>query len=295
MHTRNCRDSNFSPPRSILQNVKFLAAVAVVVIPLTVSATLQVFFDDFGGPTLNPVWQASMPSASLAGWGGAYIETYSGAPNYAFQTLGASSVLRLNNTISAQHRVGWTSGTSFSLQSFRYEVRFNTLNQSSATSIDAFFEIGLFDAANPSRYDIISPYGGDASATLIFTSGSSIDNSFQNQSFNYQNNTWYRLVLDAEPGQNIRVSLDDDSGNELVGRSLGHGADAFSSGFRISLSQAMGVPSQPWPADVAVDYALLTTVPEPGACSLIALGLVGFFVRRKQTQKEVSFSSRPRQ
>jgi len=217
------------------------------------------FFDDFSGPALNPAWQAVLPNnAPLAGYA-IYPETYIGAPNYAFQTLGTTSVLRMTNTLSPQTRCGWSSAAAFTTSRFRYEARFNTLNQSATNSIDGFIEIWLIDAANMSRYDLVCPYGANSSANRQFCAGSSIDNLFTNRPFAYQNNTWYRLVLACDASNQIRASLCSDDGTELIGQSFSHGEAAFPSGFKIALSQAMGVPLVATPADVAVYYVKLTS------------------------------------
>ena len=101
------------------------------------------------------------------------------------------------------------------------------------------------------RYDLVGPYGANSSANRQFCAGSSIDNVFTNRSFAYQNNTWYRLVLACGTDNNIRASLCSDDGTELIGQSFQHGADAFPSGFKIALSQAMASPLLPrrrmWP------------------------------------------------
>jgi hypothetical protein len=55
------------------------------------------------------------------------------------------------------------------------------------------------------------------------------------------------------------VSLDDDSGTELIGQTLNHTESAYSSGFKIAFSQAIGLPNGTYPSDVAVDYVKLTT------------------------------------
>jgi hypothetical protein len=241
-------------------------------VAIACSATAQVlFFDDFNGPTLNSAWQANLPTMNSAGMGpfnAPLSETYVGAPTYSFQSLGGASVIRMNEVINQQQRVGFRTSSVFSPSTFRYEIRFNTLTQSSGTSIDGFIEVGLLDAANPNRYDLISPYGHNFSAERTFDSGSSIDNTYTNQPFNYLNNTWYRLIIQAAPSQNIHVSLADDSGNELIGRNLSHGASAYGSGFQLIFSQSMGFAGNGHSCDVAVDYASLT-VPEPSCLSLI--------------------------
>lgn len=246
------------------------------------------FFDDFSGPTLDSNWQALLPTMNVAtpDAGSTQSTAFLGGPNYSFQSLGADSVLRVSNMLNIHQRRGWSSVGVYDASDFRYEVRFNTLNQSSVTSIDAFIEIGIIDAANPSRYDITSPYGGFFSNFRQFAAGGSVDGSYTVTDAGYQNNTWYRLVLEAAPGQHIRASILSDSGVELAGRSLGHGVEAFPSGFKLFLSQAMGepIPVAEYPVDVAIDFAKLTCVPEPSTCTLLlCAALAGRFaaIRRK--------------
>lgn len=242
------------------------------------------FFDDFSGPTLDPRWQASLPTMNEADPDAGGSAVYIGAPNYAFQTLGSDSVLRLSNSMAPHQRVGWSTTDTFS-GAFRYELRFNTLNQSSATSIDSFLEIGIIDATDNSRYDITSPYGGEFSSSRRFAAGSSIDNSFNHTFFNYQNDTWYRMVLEGDPGVNLRASLLSDSGTELAAFNLGHTSDAYASGYRLFLSQALGFPfpGSQFPVDVAVDYARLTLIPEPSSAALVVLGYGLIYLRRRRS------------
>src|ERR1700704_366068 len=134
-----------------LQKAEFgeLCALIAALIPCTTRAASG-FFDDFSGPTLNPRWQASLPTMNEADPDAGASAAYIGAPNYSFQTLGSDSVLRLNNSMAPHQRVGWSTTDTYS-GAFRYEVRFNTLNQSGTTSIDSFLEIGIIDAADISR------------------------------------------------------------------------------------------------------------------------------------------------
>ena len=232
------------------------------VVTLTVySAPVSLFFDDFNGPTLNPMWQTNLPDAYCGSFPNGYPTPalYLGAPNFSFQTISGASVIRMTETLAPLQRVGWSSATNFVTGDFRYDVRFNTLIQSSTTSIDGFIEIWIIDASNSSRYDIVSPFGGWYDASPYFFVGSTIDNTFTQTPFRYANNTWYHLVLQGAPGQNIRASIFDDSGNELIGSTLVHGANAYPAGFQIALSQVIGGSITPYPVDVAVDYANLTS------------------------------------
>jgi hypothetical protein len=221
------------------------------------------FSDDCSGPALSPAWVASLPNASLAG-DRSPEAAFLGAPSFLFKQLNGRPALRLANTLDRYQRRGWSSSDTFSAPGFRFEVRFNTLIQSSQSSIDAFIEIWVFDAASPRRHDILSPFGANFSSNRRFFSGSSIDDDYVNQSVEYRDHTWYRLVLEGAPGRNLRASLCTDAGRELVGRELQHGADTFKCGFRIGLSQAMGDPfTGPSPSQVAIGSVTLTEIPRP--------------------------------
>ena len=264
-------------------------AILLVATPAIADNTL--FFDDFNGPALNSTWQASLPNANIAFpiyvFGGPQSATYQGAPNYSFQTLGGSSVLRLSNSMDNFQRVGWSSSTIFNPSAFTYDVRFNTLTQSSSTSIDSFIEVWILDPTNPNRYDMVTLFGNGYSSDLEFAVGSSIDNNFGSQAFNYQNNTWYHLVIQDLPGQDISVSLDNDSGTTLMSQTLNHTEGAYGSGFEIALSQAMGFPRGTYPSDVAVDYAKLMAVPEPGCVVLTVTGLFWLGVAGKRRSAKI--------
>ncbi|MCE0499110.1 MAG: hypothetical protein LV481_14310 [Methylacidiphilales bacterium] len=223
------------------------------------------FFDDFAGPKLDPTWQASLPDAHCGSipYGSSLIANCAGAPEFDFRSLGANSVVHIANSMGPLQRRGWSSSAVFVARDFRLEARFNTLNQSPTSSIDAFIELWLLDANDDTRYDIVSPYGGGFGTDLYFFTGSSLDKDYPHSSYSYQNNTWYRLVLEGARDQNIRASLCDDNGKELIGRSFRHSAGAFCSGFKIVLSQAIGASGVPYPVDVAVDYVKLTTGGSP--------------------------------
>ena len=246
----------------------WVAVAAAVLLAGTGFAGQKVLFsDDCSGPAMNPAWEPWLPNASL-GSDRSPEAAFLGVPTFSFQRLNGRPALRLANTLNRYQRRGWSSTESFSATGFRYEVRFNTLTQSSQTSIDAFIEIWVFDAGSPKRHDIVSPFGADFSSNHRLFSGSSIDDDYSNQPVEYRNNTWYRLVLEGAPGHNLRASLCSDAGRELVGRELNHGADAFKCGFRLGLAQAMGDPATgPSPAQVAIGSVTLTEIPEPSAKS----------------------------
>lgn len=240
----------------------FVIAAAFALTGLRAAGQTVLFFDDFNGATLDPIWQASLPDAPLGG-GPSPIETYIGAPNYTFDSTGGTSILRLDNNLNPQQRQGWSSSTNFTTTDFRYEMRFNTLGQS-GYSIDGLVEIWVLDATDPTRHDIVSPFGGNYGNSRRFFAGSTIDNAYTETPFNYQDNTWYRVALAGGPGQNVRASILSDDGTELVGRTFSHDASAFSSGFKIGFSQAVGTPAGSANVLVGVDSIRLTTAVLPG-------------------------------
>ncbi len=185
--------------------------------------------------------------------------TYVGAPTVQFQTINGVSVLNMSDLLPPLHRVGWTLAANFNTSNFRYEVRFNTLTQSADMSIDGFIELWILDTANSNRFDIAGLFGSYYSTDLKFFAGGSIDGSYTNPAFDYQNDTWYRLVLEGGTNENIRASLLDDQGTELVSLVLAHNTSAYPSGFTIGLSQGMGTPTMAYPQAVAVDFVALST------------------------------------
>jgi len=235
-------------------------------------ATAKVFHDDFNGPALSPSWQASLPNALQPGTGG--VATYLGAPHYSFQTLDGASVINMTNTLNNYQRVGLSTTNVFTGSTFLYEARFNTLAQSPSNSIDSFFEIWVLNATNSSLYDIVSPFGGSYSANRRFDVASGVDGRTYDQAYNYQNNTWYRLALQGTPGHDMQAFLLSDSGTILAQQTLGHTDSFFSSGFRLGISQSVGLPLSPYPVNVDVDWVDLSpsTVPEPGAAALVLCG-----------------------
>lgn len=252
-----------------IRSLLVVSAALIATAPTVIYADSVLFFDDFNGSGLNPAFQASFPNGPL-GDGGINL-TYLGAPNYSFGTMDGASVIHLTDTLNNRQKRGWTTDTAFLAPNFRLEARFNVLVQSPTTSIDSFLEAWLIDAADPTKFSFAGPHGQNYGANRQFRSGGSIDGQYQVQSSSYVDNTWYRLVIEGKPGENIRASLlADDGATELVGRTLAYSASTFPNGFRIGLAQATGLPNGNYPLDVAIDWLRLTTatVPEPSAMAV---------------------------
>jgi subtilisin-like proprotein convertase family protein len=217
------------------------------------------FLDDCSGPALNPMWRASLPNAGTGGVA-VPIETYAGAPDYTFTTVDATNnVMRLSNRLSPLQRKGWSSATTFQGQAFRYEVRFNTLVQGPPFSTGGFIELWVLDAANSNRFDVVSLFAGDyGTNTQSLLAGSSID-GYNTLPISYQTNTWYRLVLSADPNQGVRAAFLSDDGAQLAAVSFTHGLAAFSSGYKVGLSQFVATPTNAQPVDVAIDWVQVTS------------------------------------
>src|SRR5437764_55558 len=93
-----------------VQKAKSLAVCTLIATSLANTAmAASGFFDDFSGPVLNPRWQASLPAMRAADPDSGGSAAYLGAPNYAFQSLGSDSVLRLNKSMGPHQRVGWST------------------------------------------------------------------------------------------------------------------------------------------------------------------------------------------
>ena len=221
----------------------------------------MLFSDNFTGPYLIPLWVTNLPNVPNAQ--GSPAETYMGAPSYQFQTLGSVPVLRMNESLPDLERVGWSLNKNFSTTDFRYEVRFNTVTQSTSTSIDGFIEVWVLDANNFSRYDLVSIFGGYYGTHMFFDAVSSVTgNNTQQDTLGtgtIVNDTYYRLVLQGGTNRNIRASLCDDQGKELYGYDLGHTTQDYPAGFTIGISQAIGSPGGVSPTDVAIASASVTT------------------------------------
>ena len=240
----------------------FVGSTASSNAELTVSRPSPfLFFDDFSGPNLNPIWQTNLPSA----WNGevpAFPEPtpYIGAPTFSFGLLNSNTVLSLDSVIGPEQRVGWSSSTVFQADSFRYEARFNTEFFSPTTSVDGILEIWIMNATNNNLYDLVSPFAQGGNFLFMFFSSGVDANYFNRDAYAFAENTWYRLALQGLPGQNIRASLCDDNDNELMGFTFNHDASAFGSGFKIVISQSVGEDvMQPFSTASAVDYISLTS------------------------------------
>ena len=205
------------------------------------------FFDDLDGPVLSDDYKAFPTNPSY---------DYQGEPNFSFETIDGSTVLRMQSNLQPNQFRGWqisrifTPGTNPVL----LEVRFNTLVQSSATSIDGFLNVWLLD--------------GDDSQ-FIWTGLSAwsygLDRYFAGEAFDFKDNTWYRLVIIGSKTQELRALLyEDKTGKELVGVNLGNNLSVFKSGIKIGLMQQMGTPTPDaiYPTDVAIDWIRFTIIPD---------------------------------
>lgn len=248
--------------------VWILSAISAL-LAATPSYAVNLFSDNFDGPTLNPVWQAELPDAPWRFPQDDGVAAYVGAPNYSFQTLDHVSVIRLNSVLNNAQRVGWSSSQVFSVSDVPivYEARFNTLTISASTSIDEFIEIWLLDASNPANYDRVALTApGLGTQRFLTTSTSIIDYGLdtgiepKGLGFTFADNTWYRLAISGSKVGQVHAAVYDDSGkSELIGADLGHTLSAYASGFRIGIAQSMGRPGTPSPTDVAIDSVAVYT------------------------------------
>ena len=272
--------------------------------PARADATV-LFVDDFGAG-VSPVWRASLPAVyghhnplRYDGVATPFETTWAGSPPLRFERLGIPTVLRLNQPMAPLAHNGLLTQTAYKTNAFRYEVRFNTRTQGPFSldpavnhSIDGFIEIGLFDPADASRYDVTSLFGNRYHLERTFQANSGIDgfgNGWHNPRnedgtidpdirdggvlSSYQNDTWYKLVLTGAAGQNIAAQLESDDGQILSSWTFSHDISGFPNGFRLGIAQYMGYPFATFPVDVAIDYVRLTgqaTVPTRPSLSALS-------------------------
>jgi hypothetical protein len=204
---------------------------------------------------------------------------YQGAPAGSFQTVSGAQTYRLTNTLAPLTRVGMVFDSVLTGTTGRIETRINTLTQDT-TRIDGFADLWLLNATDPSHYVRVGLFGSDLSADRGWNCGSSVDGAFWKSGFNYVNNTWYRLRIDAG-ASSLRVSVWNDAGTtELVGQNLTPSLASLGSSFRVGLAQFMSTANgTPHVADVAVDYVSASLVPEPATWMALA-AIVGLIRRR---------------
>jgi hypothetical protein len=256
-----------SPPRSIFLLAVSLFATFWILLEAKSANARVLYYDNFNGPTLSSVWQPYLPDAPWRFPQETESADYLGASEYSFEMLDGVSVIQLSNTLNNAQRVGWSSSLVFTPSSFPsktrivYEARLNTLDISSTTGIDELLELWLLDATDESQYDKVELSAPGYGTERVFNASSSISNfgydtGLQNPTgFTFNSNTWYRMVLMGSQAEPVRAAiLDDTTKRVLISVSLRHTLSSFPSGFRIGMSQSMGLPGAPYPTDVAIDY-----------------------------------------
>jgi hypothetical protein len=228
---------------------------------------IVLFADNFNCCVLKHTWVASLPDAYWRYQSRPNgIAEFIGPPSYLFESLDGASVIRLTNTLNNAQRVGLSTRKAFdSQQPIKYKVRFNTLDISSRTTIDQMIEIWLIDADHIDRFDEVALSAPGYGSQRVFTAYSSIsdtgvDTGQISSRFTFSSNTWYRLSLEGSPQQDVTAILCDDSERRVVMRfDFGHTMQSYPTGFRIGVSQSMGLPGAPYPTDVAIDWVRLTS------------------------------------
>lgn len=204
------------------------------------STTGLLMYEDFDGPSLGKEYVS-------------FQYPNNGTPNYTFETLDGASVIRLKNKLGDLQIKAWEISKVFDIYSkpVRVEVRFNTVLQSYTTSIDGFIQIWM-----------IANDGSGDYATGLFAGANGTDRNFQGVPFDFEDYTWYRLVITGTKEQNYRTSIFDDTlTSELVGVDMNRDPELFRSGMKIGLAQWMGTPERVAPVDVAIDWIKVTINP----------------------------------
>ncbi|WP_156901645.1 hypothetical protein [Azohydromonas australica] len=257
-------------------NRSLSAALVLLGISSNVPAAQELFFDDFN--TLpGSAYKTALPTAPWRYAGSNLNEAqYIGPAQATLQTLDGASVLRMNNVMGDAQRKGWSTDKVFdTAHGLRLEVRFNTMVQSPATSIDQLLELWLIGGDNIQHYAqgaLLAPdYGRQRVFSAITSQGSGSEFPFE-----FQNNTWYRFVLEASRNGGVSASIEPDTGpGKFVSIGVSQLLSDYQSGVRVGFSQSIGLPGNYYPTDVSIDYLRVSTapIPEPGSLALYVVGL----------------------
>ena len=86
-----------------------------------------------------------------------------------------------------------------------------------------------------------------------------MDTGLTSSRFTFSSKKWYRLALVGSPQQDVKAMLLDDSEHVLMSFDFGHTMQSYPAGFRIGVSQSMGLPNAPYPTDAAIDWVKLSS------------------------------------
>ena len=265
-----------------------VAALLALALSTPALSATQLYFDDFD--TLpGDAYQTALPTAPWRYQALGATATYVGPSQASLQRLDGASVLRLRDLIGNEQRKGWSTKDVFDVsRGLRLEARFNTMRQSPTTGIDELLEIWFIDAHDPQRFDFVGLSTPNFGRDRIFTSMSSPNLDGLDTHFDFQSDTWYRMVLEGSPSGNVRASiLADDGHTRLISTDLGHTLADYASGVRLGFGQSMGQPGSPFPTDSTLDYLRLAAapIPEPGSVALFLAGLAVLGARAAATPR----------
>ncbi len=257
--------------RLLLLIVSFVATVCGRADAATCEPVQPILFlDQFTAHTLSSYWQTSAP-AQLGGF------SYVAPSKPAFSKIGYYTVLNLSNTLNNLQYTGYVGSSTYNLNNFKIDVRFNTGTQARNVSIDGFIVLSIIDVANNKNFGIFGPFAGNfadsENQALIFgVSGikneqkfplaDSISSAFLGHTAQsnlvFSNNTWYHLILEGSKTRPVTAELLNDDGSIKFAAGLGFTLADLPNGFKIGLFQLMGTPGSPSGTAVAVDYVRLT-------------------------------------
>src|SRR5579863_2463031 len=252
---------------SVMRINEYLTALMLIFICARSADAAILFYDNFTGPVIGPAWTTALPDAWQRTPQTSGTATYIGAPGFvSFGVLDGASVLKLDDILNDASRDGWSSTAVIAPTKTPIicEVRFNTLTLGPTTSIDGFMELWLLDATDQTKYVKVSLVAPEYGSGRVFDAFSSVTNAHLDSvdagsDFTFADNTWYRMVLTGSITQGLRAKISDDTEKILIGTELGHSLSAYSSGFRVGISQVMGAPGAFYPTNVAIDYVEVLT------------------------------------
>jgi len=216
--------------------------------PVTSATPSWSFYESFDGD-FDHQW-GDTPALPVVGYTGPIY--YVGLPDYSFETVEGSQVLRMTNLLEPHSRRGIVAAYTCEGTVGEVEARVNTLTQNSEI-IDGLFELWLVNPIDPDKYVMLAFHGGSYSTNrLVFCSSS--EGEFSEDNIDYENDTWYLIRITATATA-LHVSIwDDEATTELFAHDFGHTLDVLGDAFRVAISQHMDNPNVAHTADSAVDY-----------------------------------------
>ena len=224
--------------------------------PISKSAwnLLEQFNGAFTQPWISP--KGAFESATVV---------FVGPPTVQFATQGVDQVAQFATLLDPSTRAGFVTEPIVSGSLGRIEARVNAMTQDVAQS-GSIIELWLLDEADPASYVRLALTHDAQTLERALVLESSVD-GVTTAPFQFVDDTWYRLRIDADSSACRASVWSDDGSTELAETTFSHAMALLGDSFRIGLSQAPDATIvKPVVINAAVDQVTaLPAANEPGA------------------------------